>query len=46
MFLDGSNDTRTDEANEAYGDHQNVEEEHTTAPMVLIKKKVSLALRR
>ena len=41
-----SNDARTNETNEADGDHKNVEEEHTTAVMVLIKKKVPLALRR
>ena len=46
MFSDDSNDARTDETNKADGDHNNIEEEHTTAPMVLIKKKVPLALRR
>ena len=39
------NDTRTDETNEADEDHEFVEKEHTTAPMVPIKK-VLLALRR
>ena len=41
-----SDDSRTDETNKADGDHNNIEDEHTTAPMVLIKKKVPLALRR
>ena len=46
MFSDSSNDARTDKTNEADGDHKNVEEEHTTAPMVPIEKKVLLALHR
>ena len=46
MFSDDSNDARTDEKNKADWDHNNVEEEHTTAPMVAIEKKVPLALHR
>ena len=46
MFSDGLNDARNDKTNEADGDHKNVDEKHTTAPMVPIKKKVPLALRR
>ena len=46
MFSDDSNDAKTDETNEADGAHKNVEEEHTTAPMIPIKKKIPLALRR
>ena len=46
MFSDDSNDARINETNEANGDHKNVEEEHTTAPMVPIKKKVPLTLCR
>ena len=38
VFSDSSNDARTDKTNEADGDHKNVEEEHTTAPMVPIEK--------
>ena len=37
MFSDGSNDARTDETNEADGDHKNVEKKHITA-MIPIKK--------
>ena len=37
MFSTDSNDARTDETNEADGDHKNNEKEHTTAPMVPIK---------
>ena len=44
MFSDGSNDARTDKTIEADEDHKNVEEEHTTASMVPIKKKVPFAL--
>ena len=46
MFSDDSNNARTDETNEADWDHKNVEEEHITASMVPVKKKVPLALRR
>ena len=46
MFSDYSNDARTNETNEADGDHKNVEEEQTTDSMVPIKKKVPLTLRR
>ena len=46
MFSDDSNNARTDETNEADWDHKNVEEQHITASMVPVKKKVPLALRR
>ena len=46
MFLDDSNDFRNDETNEADGDHKNVVEEHTIAPMIHINKKLLLAVRR
>ena len=39
MFSNDSNGARTDETNEADEDHKNVEEDHTTAPMVTIEKK-------
>ena len=37
MFSDDSNDARTNDINEDDGDQKNVEEEHTTAPVVPIK---------
>ena len=46
MSSEGSNDARTDETNEADGERKNVKEDHTTASMVLIEKKIPLALRR
>ena len=46
MISDNSNEARTDETNEADGEHNNVKEEHTTAPMVRIEKKVPLTLHR
>ena len=46
MFSDNSNEARTDETNEADGEHNNVKEEHTTAPMVRIENKVPLTLHR
>ena len=46
MFIDDSNDARSDEKNEADGDLNNVEKEHTTAPMVGMEKKKPLALHR
>jgi len=46
MFSYHSSDVRIDETNEADGYHINVEGEHTTAPIVSIKKKVPVALRR
>ena len=45
MISEGLNDARTDETNKADGNHKNVEEWQTTAPMVFIKKKVSIARR-
>ena len=42
MFSDDSNDAKTNKTNEDDGDHKNVEEEHTTAPMVSIKRKYHL----
>ena len=46
MFSDYSNDARINETNEAGGDHKNVEKKHSTAPMLHIKKKVPLDMRR
>ena len=46
MFSYHSSDVKIDETNEADGYHINVEGEHTTAPIVSIKKKVPVALRR
>ena len=46
IFSDDFNDARTNETNEADGDHKSVEKEHTTAPMIPVKKKVPLALCR
>ena len=42
MFSADLNDARTDETNEADGDHKNVKEEHTTANTVSIKRKYHL----
>ena len=44
MFIDDSNDARSDEKNEADGDLNNVEKEHTTANLVSIEKEVPLDL--
>ena len=46
MFSYHSSNVRIDETNEVNGYHINVEGEHTTAPIVSIKKKVPVALRR
>ena len=46
IFSDDSNDARTDEKNKADENHKHIEEKHTTAPMVPIKKNVPLALIR
>ena len=42
IFSDDTNDARSDEINKADVDHKNVEEKHTTAPMVPIKRKYQL----